>query len=153
MAATSQNAGLVVLASPATWGRWWRRELSQPWPLCEVQTHDQAWRQLQAWPHGALALELWPQSAPQTVQLLARLALQRPHVLCLAHLAPELADWELLLREAGAVDVLCSPRRMRSAAALVDRHLARAPSPPRSLSEQIRAKLPWGQPPLAAPAL
>lgn len=55
------------------------------------------------------------------------------------------ADREPLLREAGAVHFVCSPRQVGLLARLACRHLAQAPSPQQNLAERIWAALPWQQ--------
>ncbi len=52
---------------------------------------------------------------------------------------------EDLLREAGAVDFVVSPRALAPLAQCVQRHLHHAPAPARSLTERIWAELPWGR--------
>ena len=54
------------------------------------------------------------------------------------------ADYEWLMREAGAVHFVCSPRRVGPLAQLACRHLAQVPPPQQSLTERIWAALPWG---------
>lgn len=53
------------------------------------------------------------------------------------------ADYEALMREAGAVHFLCSPRRVGLLARLACRHLAQVPPPQQSMAERIWAGLPW----------
>jgi hypothetical protein len=55
------------------------------------------------------------------------------------------ADYQWLLREAGAVHFLCSPRQVGLLARLACRHLAQAPPPQQTLAERIWSALPWGQ--------
>lgn len=55
-----------------------------------------------------------------------------------------LAEWEWLMREAGAVHFLTSPRKLAPLVELGCRHLAAAPAPRQSLPERIWASLPWG---------
>ena len=57
--------------------------------------------------------------------------------------ARPLAHWQWLLREAGAVDFVVSPRRLGPLAQAICRHLASVPPPPQSLTERIWAGLPW----------
>jgi hypothetical protein len=140
---SAPSAGLVVCEKSVHWARAWRRECSPGAALFVAATIDDAWQQLEVWPHGALAIELRPQNAPQTIELLARIELQLPHVLCVAHLSPSLAAWELLLREAGAMEIVYSARRLPPAATLVERHLARAPRPSLSLVDRLWQRVPW----------
>jgi hypothetical protein len=135
---------LVVCERTGIWAHTWRRELS---PLCEVaeaRTIEDAFSELQNWRFGALAVEIRPQNAPQMIELLTRVRLELPGVIAIAHLAESMADWELLAREAGVLEVVFSPRRLTSAAGLVERHLARAPDRPVSLREKVWQSLPWG---------
>jgi hypothetical protein len=53
------------------------------------------------------------------------------------------ADYELLMREAGAVHFVYSPRRIGMLARLACRHLAQAPSTQHSFAERIWSSLPW----------
>ena len=53
------------------------------------------------------------------------------------------AGYEWLMREAGAVHFLCSPRQVAVLARLACRHLAEVPPPQQSLAERIWASLPW----------
>jgi hypothetical protein len=55
------------------------------------------------------------------------------------------AELEWSMREAGAVDFVCSPRRVGTLAQLACRHLAQAPLPQQSITERIWAGLPWGK--------
>jgi hypothetical protein len=55
------------------------------------------------------------------------------------------ADYEPLIREAGAVHFLCSPRKAGLLARLACRHLAQVPPPQQSFAERIWASLPWGE--------
>ena len=55
------------------------------------------------------------------------------------------AGHERLMREAGAVHFLCSPRQAGLLARLACRHLAQVPPPPQSLSERIWGSLPWAR--------
>jgi hypothetical protein len=141
------TAGVVVCEKAGLWAAAWRRELSPLISLVETRFPDDAWRQLEVWPQGVLALEIRPQSAPQMVAMLTRAQTELPQVLCVAHLPETMADWELLVREAGAAAVVFTPRRLASAADLAERHLARAPRPQLSLREQVWRQLPWNASP------
>jgi hypothetical protein len=138
------TAGIVVCEKTNLWASAWRRELSPLVAVAETRFLDDAWRQLEAWPHGVLALEVRPQTAPQAIALLARAQAELPQVLCVVHLPETMAEWELLAREAGAAHVVYSPRRLDAAVSLAERHLARAPRPERSVRERIWQQLPWG---------
>jgi hypothetical protein len=79
---------------------------------------------------------------------LLRLLTSQPHRFPAARLAVvadrSQADYEWLMREAGAVHFLCSPRQAGLLARLACRHLAQAPAPQQTLAERIWSNLPWG---------
>ena len=54
-----------------------------------------------------------------------------------------LTGYEWVVREAGAVMFLTSPRRMALLGDLARRHLATLPKQPLEITERIRAHLPW----------
>lgn len=58
---------------------------------------------------------------------------------------PVASDCEAALREAGAVHVGDSLRRAGLLARLALRHMAGVPRPPQTLTERIRANLPWAK--------
>ncbi|HTN74087.1 MAG TPA: hypothetical protein VL096_02525 [Pirellulaceae bacterium] len=147
-AAWPPTAGLVVCEKSGQWAQAWRRELGSGTRVVEARFVDDAWQQLQRFPHGALAMELRAEQSPQLVALLARVQAERPHVLCVAHLTSESPAWELLLREAGALAIIASPRRMATAVTMLHKHLARAPQPNLSFREAIWRQLPWSETPL-----
>jgi hypothetical protein len=53
------------------------------------------------------------------------------------------AAYEWLMREAGAVHFLCSPRRVGPLAQMACRHLAQVPPLQQNITERIWASLPW----------
>lgn len=53
------------------------------------------------------------------------------------------AEYEGLMREAGAVHFVVSPRQAPTLAAIALKHLARVPPPPQNLTERIWSGLPW----------
>jgi hypothetical protein len=57
----------------------------------------------------------------------------------------ELAAYKWLMHEAGAVDFICSVRKIGALAQMACRHLAQVPPLPQSLTERIWASLPWGK--------
>src|SRR5687768_5065349 len=96
------TAGMIVCEKTNLWASAWRRELSPLVALAETRFIDDAWGQMETWPHGVLALELRTQTAPQAIALLARAAAELPTLLCIAHLSETMSQWEPLAREAGA---------------------------------------------------
>jgi hypothetical protein len=87
---------------------------------------------------------------------LLRLAREFPLAVPLAVLSPQHAQWEAALREAGAVHVVTSLRRVGESIDIAARYAARLhteladdprlpPRPQPSIEERILASLPWGE--------
>ena len=55
---------------------------------------------------------------------------------------PQFNEW--LMREAGAIHFLCSPRRVGPLAQMACRHLVQVPPLQQNITERIWASLPWG---------
>ncbi len=137
------TAGLVVWESDARWSSFWRRELGSTVPVRQVQQADATWEALPSLRHGVLAVVLSTNHAPQMISLLARVQQELPTVLCVVHLAAELAAWEMLVREAGAKFVIHTPWQLAAESSQIVRHLARAPQPSVPLREELAGRLPW----------
>jgi hypothetical protein len=116
--------------------------------VVETRTTDDAWRELANDRHGVLLIECDASRAPQVVALLARVQAELPEVLVVAGASEPSAEWEMLLREAGAAAVLASPRRVAEIAPWLARHLAAAPVPEISVRERVWQSLPWPAVPL-----
>jgi hypothetical protein len=109
----------------------------------ESRTFSDCWELLREAPGSFLVVEV---TAAETEGLLRRLArLHREFPLArLAVVADRSqAGCQWLMREAGAVHFVCSPRQLGPLAGVVCRHLAQVPAPPQTLSERIWASLPW----------
>jgi len=96
-------------------------------------------------PAGFLVLELTAKNASWLVDSLVELPRQWRDARAAVVAERSLAEWEWLVREAGAVHFLTSPRRLAPLIDLACRHLAAAPMPRQTLSERIWTSLPWGQ--------
>jgi hypothetical protein len=145
MRETSVTARLIVCERTGRWAVALRAEVAgagvRVW---ETRTLDDCWRELAESPASFLVLEL----GGNVADLLDRMARQ-PRDCPAARLAivadRPLAGYEWLMREAGAVHFLCSPRQVGPLAQLACRHLAQVPPPPQSMTERIWAGLPWGE--------
>ncbi len=96
-------------------------------------------------PAGFLVLELTGKNGSWLVDTLVELQRHWRGARAAVVAERSLAEWEWLMREAGAVHFLTSPRRLAPLIDLACRHLAAAPVPRQTLSERIWASLPWGQ--------
>ncbi len=135
---------LIVCERSGTWAAALRRELSAAGiSLGETRSLAECWESLAAAAASFLLVELTPEIADALLQSAARLPRDYPLARWAAAAARPLAHWQWLLREAGAVDFVVSPRRLGPLAEAICRHLASVPPPPQSLTERIWAGLPW----------
>jgi hypothetical protein len=139
-------ARLIVCEASGRWAAALRRELA----AAEVRVYEtrslaDCWTMLAESPASLLVVELSPGGAAALLQRTVRLERDFPLARVAVVADRPLAGYEWLLREAGAVHFLCLPRQCGPLADLACRHLAQAPSPPRSLGEQIWAGLPWAR--------
>lgn len=137
-------AGLIVCERSGRWAAGLRRELAaEGVRLYETRSLGDCWRRLAQAPASFVVVELRAAVAEQLVEQMASRAREFP----LAGLAVvadrDLAGYEWLMREAGAIHFVCSPRRLGPLGRLVCRHLARAPHPRQSLTDRIWNSLPW----------
>jgi hypothetical protein len=145
LAAQGDPARLIVCERTGRWAVALRRELAEAGVrVWETRTLADCFQELAESPASFAVLEL----GGDFDELLCRLA-RRPREFPLARLAVvadrSLADYEWLMREAGAVYFLCSPRKVGPLAQLACRHLAQVPPPQQSLTERIWTSLPWGR--------
>jgi hypothetical protein len=141
----SVAARLIVCERTGRWAVVLRAELAgagvRVW---ETRILDDCWSELAKSPASFLVVELGGNAA----ELLRRMARQprdfpAARVAVVANRSQAGRQW--LMREAGAVHFVCSPRQVGPLAQLACRHLAQVPPPPQSLAEQIWANLPWGE--------
>jgi len=138
-------ARLIVCERDGRWAAVLRRELAgaggRVW---ETRSLADCRDELEQSPASFVVAELTAGNVERLLGLLARLPRWFPAVrlAITADRALEGAEW--LMREAGAVHFLCSPRRAGPLARMACRHLAQAPAPEQGLAERIWASLPWG---------
>ena len=145
IAESSVAARLIVCERTGRWAVALRSELAGAGArVWETRLLDDCWSELANSPASFLVLEL----GGNVSDLLSRMA-RLPRDFPAARLAVvadrSLAGHQWLMREAGAMHFLCSPRQVGPLAQLACRHLAQVPPPPQSLTEQIWASLPWGE--------
>ena len=136
-------ARLIVCERTGRWAAALRRELVDSGVrVWETRTLDDCWSELALSPASFVVLEL----GADVAGLLGRMT-RRAGRFPAARLAVvadrSRADHQWLIREAGAVAFLCSPRKVGLLARLACRHLAQAPPLQQSLTERIWAGLPW----------
>ncbi len=139
-------ARLIVCERSARWALALRRQLA----AAEVSVHEtrnlaQCWDMLAEHPASFLVIEL---SLANADALLGRLVALRRHAAgaAVAVVADRsLQAWQWLLREAGAIHFVTSPREVAPLIGIACRHLAQAAQPPTNRDQQIWASLPWKQ--------
>jgi hypothetical protein len=144
---------LILCERTPRWATAWRRwaddgDGHQDHPrLVEVRSLAQCEAALDESPGAVVALAIDLAGSDRILGLLNtwRNRFARARVVVLASV--EWRDAELALREAGAVHVVYSPRRLAATARLARRHFARqtAHEPAGALEEQIWNRLPWSR--------
>ena len=141
-------APLILCERTPRWAGAFRRELRKApreveFRIAEVRSFTQCERELAASPHSVAAIEMTSQNLHPALQALVEYRDRFPHVRLIALADRELAPHELLVREAGAIQIVFSPRSLASSVRLIRRHLARAPKKETTLEEAVWNKLPW----------
>ena len=147
---------LILLERTGGWAGALRRELGErPVRLVETRSFDECWQQLAAAPAALVAWELTAANLPQMVRSLLRLDRDFPGAAAIVMAERRLAAAQGLLREAGALHFVTSPRSLGPVAEIVRRRaVAQAesqghPAPISAvigwdnLLDEIAAGLPW----------
>jgi hypothetical protein len=144
-----EGAGAARLSVCERTGRWavaLRRELAGAGVrVSETRSLADCWERLAEAPASFLVVELSAVTVDELLFRTARLQRDFPVARLAAVADRRLADYQWLMREAGAVHFTCSPRGLGPLARLACRHLAQVPAPQQTLSERIWATLPWKQ--------
>jgi hypothetical protein len=143
----SSPARLIVCERSGSWSAALRGELAETGVrLWECRTVAEAWDALAETPAAFVIAEAAAENLENLLRRMNWFARDFP-LARIAVVAPRnMAGCQWLLREAGAVHFLTSPRRLAPLAGLVVRHLANVPLPAQTLLERIWASLPWGPP-------
>jgi hypothetical protein len=140
---TSAAAKLIVCERSGRWAVALRRELADAGVrVWETRTLADCRDELVANPASFALVELGP-SAGGLLRFLAAQPRQFPAARLAVVASRSQAGYEWLMREAGAVHFLSSPRQVAVLARLACRHLAEVPPPQQSLADRIWAGLPW----------
>jgi len=90
-----------------------------------------------------LAMELIPANIERVIGALGRIGRQYPDARAVVLSQRGLERYEWLLREAGAVHIVFSPRQLTRLASMIKRHLDAVPVVELPLAERILTELPW----------
>lgn len=130
--------------SPQQMGRENSSRPRSPLLMKEVRSQSQCLRELDAFPHSIVAMEVLPQNIAAVARSLSDWSLRFPHARFIALAARGLEGHEWLLREAGAIHVIFSPRSLSPLLRLIGRHLARVPKRKEAMEVATWSALPWG---------
>jgi DNA-binding NtrC family response regulator len=131
------------------WRRLWARDFhggrgANSIRVVETRSVSECLETLAEMPAAFVAIELTAKSADKALELLVELITRFRDSAAAALAENELADYEWLAREIGAVHFVSSPRQLPSMVDVVRRHAERTPEPELELRQEIWARLPWG---------
>ena len=137
---------IILCEKSSRWAIALRRALGADAPLLiETRSLAECGRELAARPASLIVVECTVENLEHAALAIADLAGRYPQCRVAGASAPALRPAEPLLREAGAISVVHSPRQARTLSRLAMRHLARAPQPVLSVREAILERLPWSR--------
>jgi hypothetical protein len=140
----SRPARWIVCEREGTWAvRLRRTPGASALRIHETRSLADAWQMLAQAPASFLTLEATPRTAGPLAGRLLRLGRDFPLALATVVAPHELAAYEELMREAGAIMFTASPRHLAPLVDAARRHLAAAPASPSTWAEAIWAQLPW----------
>jgi DNA-binding response OmpR family regulator len=134
---------LIVCEQTGRWAVALGRELPESLRAHETRSVPACWEMLAEGPAGFVVIELTAGNVDAVLSRMARFERDFPLARVAVVAARSMASYRWLLREAGAVDFVTSPRRLAALADAACRHLDQAPRGPQSQTERIWAKLPW----------
>jgi len=139
-----QSARIIVCEKTGSWATALRRALSSTrHRVHETRSLAECWRELEQSRASLIAVELTMENCETLLERLLNLTRRFPSARAIAFGSRTLRPLEYLVREAGAMDVLLSPRRMADAARLIERHMAQATGDQLPFRQSIWNRLPW----------
>jgi hypothetical protein len=144
-AADATLGRIIVYERCGQWAIAMRRDLQGAGvDIVETRSLGHCRQALSAAPGSFLVAEMTPSNVESVFRLAASLTREFPLARLAVVTSPGLAPYEWLLREAGAVHCVSSPRHIAPLAQIALRHLASLPPPQQTLVERIWSSLPWG---------
>jgi hypothetical protein len=142
---TSSSTRLIVCEGSGQWSIGLRNELASTGVrVWECRSLPEAWDALRQTPAAFVIVEAVRENLDNLLRRAAWFSRDFPHGRIAVVAQRNMARFEWLLREAGAVHFLTSPRRLAPLAGLAVRHLAGVPLPSQTMVQRIWASLPWG---------
>ena len=136
-----KHSRLIVSERTSHWAVWIRARADQR--VYEARNLSTCWQQLEIARSSFFAVELTPSNFESIIEFLlrvrrwygdARVAVVGDRLGC---------KYEWLVREAGAIEAVFSPRRLNPLMRIVHRHFQALPDEISLSTEQILADLPW----------
>ena len=141
---TSAPARLIVCERRGRWAVLLQRKVAEAGVrVCETRSLADCRAEIALSPASLAVIELPSNNFSELLKTVRHWERDYPLLRWVAVADRSLADYEWLLREAGAVHFTCSPRQAAPLAQLACRHLAQIPPPPQTLTERIWDSLPW----------
>ena len=142
---SAPTAQLIVCERTGAWAGALRRALGdRSGVVRECRTLADGEQMLDRWSASLVAVEVTAAGFRAVLRWLADLECKWPLARAVALVSRELdEDARWALREAGAIHVAGSPRKLCCVASITARHLARAPARETTACEQILSRLPW----------
>ncbi len=138
------TAKCVVCELTGRWGVALRSELRDSGiRVSETRSFDECQATLDAAPASLAIVELTAENSLWLAETIVRERYAHPRLRIAVVADRAYAAEEWLMREAGAIHFLTSPRRIDLVAQIVHRHFAQIPPPQLSAVERIWASLPW----------
>ena len=137
-------ARLILWERTTCWAAALRRATSdQPIRLIETRTWPECLGQLAEASRSVVALELAPKRAEQVLSALEELERRYPFAVPIVLADRRMRAHGPLMREAGAMHLVSSPRKLVAVAQLILRHLDRVPEQTDNLRDAVWARMPW----------
>jgi hypothetical protein len=148
------SATVIVMERTGDWAVALRRHLHESTArLIETRSLDECWQRLGEWPEALVVWELTDSNLRALIAALLSLQREFPQATAVVVAERRLVAWAELIREAGAIHFVSSPRAISAIADIVSRRASRPSSVAygrQSLMETnddalaaIWAELPW----------
>lgn len=134
---------VIVCEKKGTWAPAIARQLPAEVRLRQTRTLAECAAELSAAPLSLVALELTATNIPGVVDLVSQMSVRFPHARAMVVCEGDLAYYEWLLREAGAIYFAASTRALTGLDRLVRNHLQHIPAIRPSFATLVWETLPW----------
>jgi len=137
---------LIVCEQTGQWAAGLRQELrGTTLKLQETRLLDDAWQSLAAAPAAFVVVEYTAKNSNELLRRYVWFTRDYPQARLAIVAARRYISHRWLLRSAGAVHTVFSPRELAPLAELACRHIAQIPQPQLPVTERIWRSLPWGK--------